>query len=68
MGKKRPKSKMPSQLSHRNVWTRKPQTQIVRNRKAEQRRSWCRKGTDDGAVLLFGGVPRSESTALPLLA
>ncbi|MBD3921484.1 hypothetical protein H8B09_22140 [Paenibacillus sp. PR3] len=34
----------------RNEWTRKPQTQVVTNRKAEQRRTWCRKGIDDGAV------------------
>ncbi|WP_127531085.1 hypothetical protein [Paenibacillus kobensis] len=35
----------------RNQWTRKPQTQVTPNRKAEQRRTWCRKGHDDGAVL-----------------
>lgn len=34
----------------RTEWIRKPQTQVVMNRKAEQRRTWCRKGTDDGAV------------------
>jgi hypothetical protein len=35
----------------RNQWHRKPQTQVVRNTKAEQRRSLCRnKGMDDGAV------------------
>lgn len=34
-------------------WNRKPMTQIVPNKKAEQRRAWCRKGTDDGAIFLF---------------
>ncbi|EFM11889.1 hypothetical protein PaecuDRAFT_1497 [Paenibacillus curdlanolyticus YK9] len=37
----------------RNQWVRKPHTQVVTNRKAEQRRTWCRKGTDDGAVLFW---------------
>jgi len=36
----------------RNQWTRKPQTQVTSNRKAEQRRMWCRKGHDDGAVFM----------------
>jgi hypothetical protein len=35
----------------RNEWSRKPQTQVIKNKKAEQRRTWCRKGIDDGAVL-----------------
>ncbi|WP_096182161.1 hypothetical protein [Effusibacillus lacus] len=35
---------------HRNVWNRKPQTQIVNNRKAEERRSFCRKKHEDGAL------------------
>lgn len=39
-------------LGGRKGWSRKPMTQIVSNKKAEQRRAWCRKGTDDGAVLL----------------
>jgi hypothetical protein len=35
----------------RNQWHRKPQTQVLRNMKAEQRRSLCRnKGMDEGAV------------------
>ncbi|MBR2568784.1 MAG: hypothetical protein IKE34_06320 [Paenibacillus sp.] len=35
----------------RNVWQRKPFTQAVPNKKAEQRRSMCRKKRhDDGAV------------------
>lgn len=37
----------------RNEWARKPQTQVIKNRKAEQRRTWCRKGIDDGAVLFY---------------
>ena len=37
----------------RQQWIRKPQTQVVMNKKAEQRRSMCRKyGHDDSAVLL----------------
>lgn len=39
-------------LGGRNTWNRKPMTQVVANKKAEQRRSWCRKGTDDGAIFL----------------
>jgi hypothetical protein len=31
-------------------WNRKPQTQVVQNKKAEQRRTLCRnKGRNDGA-------------------
>ncbi|RXZ81492.1 hypothetical protein EBB07_14280 [Paenibacillaceae bacterium] len=37
----------------RLTWNRKPQTQIVPNKKAEQRRSFCRKGRSDDAVFLF---------------
>jgi hypothetical protein len=34
----------------RNQWHRKPHTQIVQNKKAEQRRTQCRhKGSRDGA-------------------
>ncbi|MBB6675344.1 hypothetical protein H7C19_32265 [Cohnella nanjingensis] len=37
----------------RGEWHRKPITQVVPNRKAEQRRSQCRsKGTSEGAVYL----------------
>ncbi|WP_152397998.1 hypothetical protein [Paenibacillus cellulositrophicus] len=39
-------------LGGRKSWSRKPMTQVVSNKKAEQRRSWCRKGTDDGAFLI----------------
>lgn len=40
----------------RQQWSRKPQTQVVMNKKAEQRRSQCRKKWhDDGAVLLYSG-------------
>ncbi|OZB95252.1 hypothetical protein [Paenibacillus sp. XY044] len=39
-------------LGGRKSWSRKPMTQVVNNKKAEQRRSWCRKGTDDGAFLI----------------
>ena len=36
----------------RQSWTRKPQTQVVRNEKTEQRRSWCRdERGGDGAFL-----------------
>lgn len=35
----------------RKTWERKPITQIVRNKKAEQRRTMCRKGHTDGAVV-----------------
>ncbi len=37
----------------RQQWTRKPQTQVVINKKAEQRRTMCRnKGIPDGAIYL----------------
>ncbi|MBB3128105.1 hypothetical protein FHS19_002759 [Paenibacillus rhizosphaerae] len=39
-------------LGGRKSWSRKPMTQVISNKKAEQRRSWCRKGTDDGAFLM----------------
>lgn len=36
-------------------WQRKPQTQVVQNKKAEQRRTQCRrKGSSDGAYFLAG--------------
>jgi hypothetical protein len=46
-------------------WHRKPQTQVVMNKKAEQRRTQCRrKGSREGADF-FGPLPvRKESTAL----
>ncbi|GIO29079.1 MULTISPECIES: hypothetical protein [Paenibacillus] len=39
-------------LGGRITWNRKPMTQVVMNKKAEQRRTWCRKGTDDGAFFI----------------
>lgn len=33
----------------RNMWARKPATQIVKNKKAEQRRSFCRKSRSNSA-------------------
>ncbi|RED56833.1 hypothetical protein [Cohnella lupini] len=40
----------------RNHWHRKPQTQVVGNKKAEQRRTQCRnKGRSDGAYFLSAG-------------
>jgi hypothetical protein len=37
----------------RQQWTRKPQTQVVANKKAEQRRTMCRKkGIPDGAIFI----------------
>lgn len=37
----------------RSWWQRKPQTQVVQNKKAEQRRTLCRqKGSRDGADFL----------------
>ncbi|MEC0239695.1 hypothetical protein P4H66_07450 [Paenibacillus dokdonensis] len=44
-------------LGGRISWSRKPMTQVVANKKAEQRRSWCRKGTDDGAIFLSDWIP-----------
>jgi hypothetical protein len=39
----------------RGEWTRKPQTQVKPNTKAEQRRTQCRQaGSRDGADLFFG--------------
>lgn len=38
--------------TNRLSWNRKPITQIKPNTKAEQRRSYCRKGNRDGADLL----------------
>ena len=47
----------PAEMLVRKVWTRKPHTQVVINKKAEQRRTFCRKGGTDGAVYLCTGVP-----------
>jgi len=39
--------------AHRGQWHRKPITQVQPNRKAQQRRTFCRmKGKDDGAVFM----------------
>ncbi|WP_240703020.1 hypothetical protein [Cohnella luojiensis] len=39
----------------RNQWHRKPHTQVVQNKKAEQRRTQCRlRGSRDGADFLNG--------------
>ena len=44
----------------RQHWSRKPLTQVVTNKKAEQRRLKCRReGHDDGAVYLYGCVIHS---------
>jgi len=44
-------------ISERNVWHRKPATQVQPNKKAEQRRSFCRnRGKDEGAFPLFHTV------------
>ena len=32
----------------RQTWSRKPMSQVVPNKKAEQRRTYCRKGDWDG--------------------
>ncbi len=41
----------------RGQWHRKPQTQIVMNKKADQRRTQCRHpGSRDGADSLLGGL------------
>lgn len=44
----------------RGQWHRKPQTQVVMNKKADQRRTQCRHpGSRDGADSLSGGFERS---------
>lgn len=35
----------------RQQWMRKPQTQVVQNKKAENRRTYCRKGSEDGGFV-----------------
>lgn len=35
----------------RNVWNRKPMTQVVPNRKKEERRTFCRKKGEDGVFV-----------------
>ena len=35
----------------RQMWQRKPQTQVVPNKKAENHRFYCRKGSEDGVFL-----------------
>ncbi|TVY02948.1 hypothetical protein FPZ45_03385 [Cohnella terricola] len=44
---------------NRLQWQRKPQTQVVSNKKAEQRRTLCRrKGSREGADFFCGLSPR----------
>ncbi len=53
----------PEQL--RGTWHRKPTTQVERNKKAEQRRTLCRRsGDNDGAVRLSA---RENTPTLALL-
>ncbi|WP_239618530.1 hypothetical protein [Cohnella mopanensis] len=41
----------------RSQWQRKPQTQVVRNKKAEQRRTQCRHhGSRDGADFMSNAI------------
>jgi len=45
---------------NRLSWHRKPQTQVVMNKKAEQRRTQCRRGgSRDGADFLFSDRVRA---------
>ncbi len=45
----------------RGQWHRKPQTQVVLNKKADQRRTQCRHtGSRDGADSLLGGLVRER--------
>lgn len=41
----------------RKMWERKPMTQVVPNRKKEERRTYCRKGGQDGVFLWTGVYP-----------
>jgi len=44
------KKKPPVRVRERILWQRKPATQVQPNKKAEQRRSFCRRrGKDEGA-------------------
>ncbi|PLT44844.1 hypothetical protein B8V81_3275 [Paenibacillus pasadenensis] len=43
--------------STRKLWPRKPQTQVGPSRKQQERRTWCRKGRDDGAFPVRAGRP-----------
>ncbi|MFC5471424.1 hypothetical protein ACFPPD_22295 [Cohnella suwonensis] len=41
----------------RLTWQRKPQTQVVMNKKAEQRRTYCRRGgSSEGAIFMPAGA------------
>jgi len=46
----------PPEMAVRKLWTRKPHTQVVINKKAEQRRTFCRRGGTDGAVFALGAA------------
>src|SRR5262245_35100865 len=56
------KQKRAGQMSpemNRGRWQRKPQTQVVQNKKAEQRRTQCRnRGSRDGADFLLAVTAR----------
>jgi len=44
------KKKTVKRIADRKMWQRKPATQVQPNKKAEQRRSFCRnRGKDEGA-------------------
>ena len=48
------KKKQTQRIRDRVVWQRKPATQVQPNKKAEQRRSFCRRrGNDEGAFPLL---------------
>ncbi len=46
--RKRIREGKPDTAGLRLQWHRKPQTQVVSNKKAENRRIYCRKGREDG--------------------
>jgi len=53
----------------RVLWRRKPQTQVVMNKKAEQRRTQCRrKGSREGADFFGRTAPREAKLRHTLIA
>ena len=52
---KRIREGKPDPAIQRQEWMRKPQTQVVPNRKAENRRTYCRRGSEDGGLIFPGG-------------
>ncbi len=52
----------------RQTWARKPQTQIVKNVKAEQRRSWCRDKRHEGDVFLLRCKARPTKAPVAIVA